>query len=262
LSLGKTNSRAAIGWRGFVIPLALLLVAELAAMAVHLKSDALARPSEILLAGVHALADGEILWWTVQTLAAAAAGLAVGAGVGLAAGLMLGLFPRLNRLMDFSVEAFRPIPAVALIPVALLVYGFGYPMEVALVAFSVLFPVLILTRGAVGSIEPCLLEVSRVLGLGFWARVFKIVVPAALPRIFVAFRYAVGVSLIVAVTVEISINPQGLGYAMIVAQSSLYPDRMFALLLWIGVVGWVLNAGLLWAQRRLFGPAAVLSGAT
>jgi len=82
------------------------------------------------------------------------------------------------------------------------------------------------------------------------------VLPAALPRIFVAFRLAAGIALIVAVTVEIAINPLGLGYAMMNAQQTLRPALMLALLVWIGLIGWGFNGLLLWMQNRLFGPAA------
>jgi NitT/TauT family transport system permease protein len=87
------------------------------------------------------------------------------------------------------------------------------------------------------------------------------VLPAALPRVFVAFRLCVGVALVVAVTVEIAANPQGLGYALMTAQQSLQPDLMFALLLWIGLLGWALSAALLALQRRGFRHSLPLGGA-
>ena len=79
------------------------------------------------------------------------------------------------------------------------------------------WPLLILTRAAVAGVEPRLMEVARALRLGLAARVFKIIVPAALPRIFVAFRLAAGIALIVAVTVEIAVNPLGLGEGIMTA---------------------------------------------
>jgi NitT/TauT family transport system permease protein len=97
------------------------------------------------------------------------------------------------------------------------------------------------------------MEVSRALGLSFPARVFKIVLPAALPRVFVGLRLAAAVALVIAVTVEITANPIGLGYGLIVAQESMKPDRMFVFLLWIGFLGWLVNAVLLRAQQRWFG---------
>jgi ABC-type nitrate/sulfonate/bicarbonate transport system permease component len=240
-------------WRGLVVPVSLLVLAEIAAVATHLESDALARPSEIIVAAVKALVDGSILLATAQTLWAAAAGLAIGIPIGFAAGVVLGLFPVVDRLMNFPVEALRPVPSIALIPVFMMVFGFGFRMESATVAFATVWPILILTRAAVAGIEPRLFEVSRILGFGLLARTWKIVLPAALPRLFVALRLAIGVALIVAVTVEITANPLGLGNAMMSAQQSLHPDLMLAHLLWLGLVGWGLNATLLWLQGRLFG---------
>jgi ABC-type nitrate/sulfonate/bicarbonate transport system permease component len=244
-------------WRGAVVPVTLLVLAEIYCVATNLQSDSLARPSDIAIAAVQALIDGEILRSTAQTLWAAAAGLGIGLGIGLSIGILLGLFAIFNDLMDFSIEAFRPIPSVALIPVAMLLMGFGYGMEISIVAFATTWPILILTRSAISGIEPRLIEVARALRFGLLARIWKIVLPAALPRIFVALRLAIGIALVVAVTVEISANPLGLGYAMMSAQQSLHPDLMFALLFWTGFVGWVLNAGLFQLERRFFGSAAV-----
>ena len=111
---------------------------------------------------------------------------------------------------------------------------------------------------AVSGVEPRLIEVARALRLSPWARIVKIVAPASLPRIFVAFRLAAGISLIVAVTVEIAVNPIGLGYGVMTAGQALRPELMLAYLFWIGLVGYGLNAVLVLAQGRLFGRAARL----
>jgi ABC-type nitrate/sulfonate/bicarbonate transport system permease component len=110
---------------------------------------------------------------------------------------------------------------------------------------------LILTRAAVSQVEPRLLEVSLVLGLSPWQRGWKIVLPAIVPRLFVALRLGVAVSLVVAVTVEIAANPNGMGYAMMIAQQSLDPALMLAWLGWIGVVGYAINLAALLLQQRV-----------
>jgi NitT/TauT family transport system permease protein len=102
------------------------------------------------------------------------------------------------------------------------------------------------------------MEVARVLRLSPGQSVRSIVIPAALPRIFVAGRLAAGIALIVAVTVEIAINPLGLGAGIMLAQQALRPDLMLAYLVWIGLLGYALNAGLMAAQRRLFGYAGAV----
>ena len=105
---------------------------------------------------------------------------------------------------------------------------------------------------AINLLAVALFDVARVLRLKPLARTLKIVLPAALPRIFVGFRLAAGIALTVAVTVEVSSNPLGLGYAMILAEQELHPDLMLAYLLWIGIIGWGLNFAIVSAQRRLF----------
>jgi ABC-type nitrate/sulfonate/bicarbonate transport system permease component len=245
-------------WRGLVIPVGLVVAAEVAARVTGWESSLLAAPSAIAVAFATAVTDGTLATATLQTLATSLGGLGIGAGLGLAIGILLGLVRTADRLMEFSIEAFRPIPAVAMIPIALLVFGFGFRMEIAIVAFAAFWPVLILSRSAVAGVEPRLIQVARALGFGMAARVWKIVLPAALPRIFVAFRLAAGIALIVAVTVEIAANPLGLGYNMMLAQQTLRPELMLALLVWLGIVGWGMNQALVWSQRRLFGPAAML----
>lgn len=246
--------------RGLVVPVALVLIAELAWVVSGTTSDSLAAPSAILLRMLGALADGSMLVATGETLRAAFGGLAIGVSIGLSLGLLRGTFGPVDELLDVTVEALRPIPSSALIPVTILIFGFGYGLEMTCVAISCTWTMLVLSRAAVIAVEPQLIEVGRVLRLGFLPRMTKIVLPAALPRIFVAFRLCTGLSLIVAVTTEITANPLGLGYQMMVAQQSLQPDLTIAYLVWIGFIGWGLNQLLVTAQRRLFGRVAMVGG--
>jgi NitT/TauT family transport system permease protein len=244
--------------KGLIVPVALVLLAEILARLHGISSDTLAAPSQIAVAAWDVLIDGSLFAMTRQTMLAVLGGLALGGGLGLVMAVLLGLIPALSRLLRYPIEAFRPIPSIAVLPIALMVFGFGYRLEISIVAFAAFWPNLIIGQAAIGGIEPRLLEVSRVLGLGFFGRVFKIVLPAALPRLFLAFRLAAAVSLVVAVTVEIAMNPQGLGYELMAAQNSLRPATMFAILLYIGLFGWGLNAVLLFAQKRLFGVAGAM----
>jgi sulfonate transport system permease protein len=232
-------------------PLALLALFEAYARAAAVGSDAVAPPSAALLAFGRAAADGSLLQATRFTLVSAAVGLLVGGSLGVLLGIALGLSKRAARFSSLSIEMLRPVPSVALIPLAMLVFGFGFRMEFAVVAFASFWPMLVLTQAAVAQVEPRLLEVSQVLALSATQRCFKIVLPAIVPRLFVALRLGVAVALVVAVTVEIAANPNGMGYAMMIAQQSLDPALMLAWLGWIGVVGFVINAGALWLQRQV-----------
>jgi NitT/TauT family transport system permease protein len=241
--------------QALALPVALVALAEIGARASG-PSDVLAPPSAIAIAFVGALADGSLIADTRDTLVGAFGGLAIGAAIGFVCGVLLGSAPMLDRLMELTIEVLRPIPSVAVIPIALVALGFGYGLEIAIVSFACVWPLLVLTRSAVRAVEPRLIEVARALKLSPLDRIVKIVAPAALPRVFVAFRLAASISLVVSVTVEIAVNPHGLGNGVMTAGQALRPDLMLAYLVWIGCVGFGLNAALVFAQKRLFGRAA------
>jgi ABC-type nitrate/sulfonate/bicarbonate transport system permease component len=240
--------------KAFLLPFALVALAEFGARAAG-PSDSIAPPSEVLAAFLDAVRDGSLVAATRDTLISAFGGLILGASLGLIFGLALGSLRTLDRLLELALELLRPIPSVAVIPIPLVALGFGYRLEIAIVAVACFWPLLILSRAAVRGIEPRLIEVARALRLSPLQEAIKIVAPAALPRIFLAFRLAAGISLVVAVTIEIAVNPQGLGYEAMVAGQALRPALMLANILWIGIVGYALNAALVIAQARLFGEA-------
>lgn len=234
-----------------VFPALLLGALELWARTAGRGSDAIAPPTAALKALAGAATDGSLWSATAFTLGCAALGLLIGALGGLLLGTLLGLSRRAARAAYLSVEVARPIPSVALIPLAMLVFGFGLRMEVSVVAFACLWPMLVLTQAAVQQVEPRLLEVARALQLSPWQRFVWIIGPAIVPRLFVALRLGVAIALVVAVTVEIAANPNGMGYAMMIAQQSLDPALMLGWLAWIGAVGYAINAGASALQQQV-----------
>ena len=236
---------------GLLFPAVLLAAWEILARLGVLHADAFSRISLIVPAAFEGLTDGTIWLRTYETLSAAIFGWAIAAAIGIPLGLMLGLIRPLERLMSASIEAMRPVPSAALIPIVLLIFGFSLEMGAAVSAFACVWPVLIVTTGAVRGIEPRLLEVGRALGYGALARIWRFALPAALPGIAVGLRIAFGIAIVVTVTVEIAANPRGLGYAMITAQQSLRVETMYAYLFWIGLVGWLINLGMTRTERRL-----------
>lgn len=244
--------RALPAW---LVPLALLGAVEVAMRGTGIQSDGLALPSQVAIALVELIGDGEIFLRTAETIGSIAVGVPIGGALGLLLGVWLGLSPQAARLAALSIELFRPIPPVAVIPLAMLIYGIGIRMEAAIIAFACFWPMLLLTRDAVIGVEPRLIEVARLLGLPRRKQITKIALPAAVPRIFTALRLTLGIALIVAVTTEIAANPLGLGYAIISAGLTLRPEAMYAFLIWLAMLGWLLNAGLIALHRRLFGAA-------
>lgn len=237
--------------RGAAAPLVLLALLEWYARGPGKSSDALAPPTAAVLAFGRAVADGSLLQATGFTLWSAFVGLAIGFIGGTLVGIWLGLSDRAGRWSFLTVEVLRPIPSVALIPLAMLVFGFGVRLESSVVAFAVFWPMLVLGQAAAKQVDPRLLEVADALGLSASARLTKIVLPSMVPRLFVALRLGVSIALVVAVTVEIAANPHGMGYAIMVSQQSLDPALMLAWLFWIALVGYAVNALALWLQQRV-----------
>ena len=237
--------------RALTVPLVLLALLEAWARSVGAGSDTLAPPSAAASALLAALSGPDLWQATGFTLSAAGLGLALGAAGGMALGIPMGLLPGLARVGFLSVEVLRPVPSVALIPLAMLVFGFGLRMEVSVVAFATFWPILVLAQAAARQVEPQLLEVAAALELSPWARLRQVILPAMVPRLFVALRLGVAIALVVAVTVEIAANPNGMGYAIMIAQQSFDPPMMLAWLFWIGLVGYAINALALALQRRV-----------
>lgn len=240
------------GLRRVALPLLLLALFELVARrAVALGSEVLAPPSAALQAMWGAALDGSLWSATAFTLGSVALGLFIGGGLGTLAGLHLGLFPRAARASFLSVELLRSLPTVALLPLFMLVFGFGLPLQVCLVAAGSFWPPLILVQGAVRQVDPQLLDLARLLQLSGAARLTKVVLPATVPRLVTALRLGLAFSLQIAVTVEIAGNPHGMGYAMLLAEQTLAPALMIGWLGWIGLIGLLFNTALLRLQRAL-----------
>jgi sulfonate transport system permease protein len=227
--------------RPVAFPFALLAALEWWARTVGRGSDAVAPPSAALMALAGAAGDGTLWQATAFTLTSAALGLLMAGVLGVLCGTLLGLSPRISRWTFLSVEVLRPVPSVALIPLSLLVFGFGLRMELAVIAFACFWPMLVLAQAAARQVEPQLLEVAQSLELSALQRYQSIILPAMLPRLFVALRLGVAIALVVAVTVEIAANPHGMGYALVIAQQSLDPALMMAWLIWIGCIGFIVN---------------------
>lgn len=248
----REAGRAFRVWRATALPLLLLgLFEALARRAAAQGSELLAPPSAGLRALLGAALNGSLWPATGFTLGTAALGLLIGAGLGTLAGIGLGLSPRASRASFLSIELLRPLPSLALLPLVLLLFGFGATLEVSLVAFSAFWSQLLLVQAAVRQVDPQLLELGRLLGLSAPRRIRLIVLPAIAPRLLTAVRMGMGFSLALALTVEIAGNPEGMGFAMLMAQQSLDPALMIGWLIWIGAIGVLLNAGMLRLQRAL-----------
>ena len=149
-------------------------------------------PLDVVRAGWEAGRTGEL--WTnlgVSTLRALA-GFVVGGGIGFALGLANGLSRLSERLTDTSVQMVRNVPHLSLIPLVILWFGIGEEAKLFLVALGVFFPIYANTLHGIRSVDPGLVEMGRVYGMSRTELFTRVVLPGALPSIFVGLRYAPG----------------------------------------------------------------------
>jgi ABC-type nitrate/sulfonate/bicarbonate transport system permease component len=210
-------------------------------------------PSEIAEAARGAVFGGELVGRTVHTVGVTLLGWSIASVVGLALGVLLGLSPTAYRYSMTSFEVTRAIPPITLVPAALLIFGFSLKMELVLVIFGGIWPVLLNTIGGIRSIKPELRDVATMLRLSRTATVQKLVLPAAIPSVMVGLRLALSLCLVLAIVAEIVGNPAGLGNGLISARQALQPELMFVYVVAAGLLGVVLNAAL-GAVARLFLP--------
>ncbi|WP_305783576.1 ABC transporter permease [Symbioplanes lichenis] len=191
-------------------------------------------------------------FWTAvgDTLVAWAIGLAVAVTAGVAAGLLVGAVPVLRAWTASTIEFLRPIPSVALIPLAVLLYGTGLGSSLLLIVYAAFWQVLVQVLYGVADVDPVADETARSFRFSPWARVRHVLWPTALPYVFTGIRLAAAVALVLAVTAELVIGSPGLGAVIAVAQSSGAVPVMYAMIVVTGVLGVLINVGARLAERR------------
>lgn len=210
-------------------------------------------PSEIAVAARQAVADGELVGPTLHTVGVTLLGWVIASVIGVGLGLALGLSETAYRYSMTSFEVTRAIPPITFVPAALLIFGFSLRMELLLVVFGGVWPVLVNTIGGVHAVPSELREVSTMLRLNRVAAVRKIVIPAALPSVVVGLRLALSLCLVLAIVAEIVGNPEGIGNGLIRARQALQPALMFVYVIVAGLLGVALNT-LFQAATNLFLP--------
>jgi sulfonate transport system permease protein len=206
----------------------------------------------VIARGLAGMVGGAEMWEEIgHTLLATLLGWLIACGAGTAIGVVLGLSPKARRYTLASVEMLRPLPGIAFVPVALLLFGFSIQMELLVIVAPVIWPALINSMGGVMAVSERLTEVAQTLRLSTLKTISTILLPAAAPAILVGARLALTLSLIMAVAAEMIGNPVGLGYAVVREQQAMHPDRMFGYVLIMGALGIALDACLRGVARLL-----------
>ncbi|MCC2033176.1 ABC transporter permease [Microbacterium allomyrinae] len=177
-------------------------------------------------------------------------GFVIGSAVGIGFGAAIGRSRALREVSDPIVEFLRAIPATATLPLFIILMGGEDAMRVAFIAYGTMWFVLINTARGVASVHPTLIDMGHIFRLPKAVVLFKIVLPAASPKIFAGLRIALTAALLLAVVSELLVATNGIGYRLVQAQASFNLVQMWAWMVALAVLGFLLNAVLEAVERR------------
>ena len=211
----------------------------------------LSDPSSVAAAFVDMVKDGSLGHALASSLAVLGLGFLFGAAAGVLIGLAAGRSDMVSALIDLPVSALYAVPAVALVPVIVLWFGFAVTAKTVVVFLFVIFPVLINTTRGVREVDPELLEVARSFCSSERRMWFDLILPSALPFIVTGLRLAIGRALIGVIIAEYYTSLSGLGDLITTYASNFQTARMFVPIVVIALLGVVFTALLELAERRL-----------
>lgn len=207
--------------------------------------------SKVLVTLVNYL--GQASFWTDvgQTMLAWALGLAIATVGAIVLGLLIGSSVFLRKATHSTIEFLRPIPSVALIPLAVLLFGVKLESSLLLVIYASFWQVLLQVLYGVADVDIVADNTARSYGLGWLARVRYVVWPTTLPYLMTGIRLASAVALILAITAELIIGSPGLGKQIGLTQSGGAVPEMYALIVATGMIGVVINVGVRLVEKRV-----------
>ena len=237
MRLAQTSPKWAPALTQWALPVAIIAVWQALSSAGFIPSRVLPAPSDVVAAGWRLLLSGELVRNIWVSFWRAVTGFAVGGGIGFVLGLANGLSRRSERIFDGTLQMVRNIPHLALIPLVILWFGIDEEAKLFLVALGVFFPIYINTQHGVRTVDPQLVEMGRTYGMSESTLFRCVILPGALPSIFVGVRYALGImwlTLIVAETISAS---SGIGYMAMQAREFLLVDVVVLSILIYALLG-------------------------
>ena len=244
----KTRPRRAI--LGVVGILGFFAIWEIAVRTGLADARFLPPPTEVLPQFFNILTFPDF-WVSIgHTMLAWSLGLAIALVAGTVLGILIGLSPFMRRATHSTIELLRPIPSVALIPLAVLLFGVKIESSLMLIIYAAFWQILIQMLYGVADVDQVAMSTGRSYGMSKWQRVRYIVFPTTLPYLITGLRLAASVALILAVTAELLIGSKGIGLEIARAQSGGQYVTMYALILATGMLGIVINIGARMLERR------------
>jgi sulfonate transport system permease protein len=238
-------------WTGWLLPLGLLVAWQVGASTGLISSTVLPDPIDIGRAGYRLTLSGELPQNMGVSALRALAGLVVGGGIGLTFGFANGLSRWSDAFTDTTLQMVRNVPHLALIPLVILWFGIDESAKLFLVALGVFFPVYLNTLHGIRSVDPQLIEMGRSYGMTPYGLFRRVILPGALPSIFVGLRYALGITWLTLIVAETIAAQSGIGYMAMQAREFMQTDVVVLAILIYALLGKLADTSVRYLERRL-----------
>jgi sulfonate transport system permease protein len=237
--LSKGTLYAVLSW---IVPAIVVLLWEASARIGLIEPQVLPAPSRVFDTAVNLARDGGLFVHLGVSLLRAAVGFVIGGAIGLALGVLVGFSRLAQALLDRSIQMVRAIPFLAMLPLVIVWFGVGEVAKIFLVALAVLFPIYINTVLGIRQIDPKLMELAKVIGLGRSAIVRRIILPGAMPSILTGVRYALAHAWLALVIAETLATTQGVGFLAMDAREFLNTNVILLTMIIYAIIGVVADA--------------------
>jgi len=208
-------------------------------------------PSVIAQRTFEVIASGAFLEPLSTTLYLLFTAYFAASAIAIVVGLAMGRFVAIYNLLEPLIEIIRPLPKPALLPLAILFLGLGDAMKLTIVGLAIFFPVLINTMQGARGVDPILIDTARTFGIGRFALLKKVILPASTPLILVGMRVSLALGLILVVLTEMMAGTGGLGFLIVDMQRAFRVADMYAWLVILAVLGYALNALFVRLERQV-----------
>lgn len=220
--------------------------------ALHIFPEAIfPTPWSVLVAARDLYREGLLFSDLFDSLSRACVGFAIGATLGMAVGLLTGRTQVIRALLNPFLTILRPIPAIALVPVAIVWFGIGEGSKYFVISYTVFLTVWFNTHHGMEYVPDLYIRASRSLGASRLREFFGVVIPAAAPHIVAGIRLGVALAFLSLVAAELTGASSGIGYRLQEARQYIRTDQMFALLIELGVLGAVIDLAFAKLGRRI-----------
>lgn len=234
----------------WVIPILFLIGWQFFSAAEIVSTQLVPSPITVLKSGFQLIVSGELLYHMQGSLARALGGLLIGGGIGFILGITNGLSRFSHQFTDTSLQMIRNVPNLALIPLVIIWFGIDEGAKIFLVAISVMFPVYINTLHGIRNIDAGFIEMGRMYGLKGWSLFKEILLPGALPSIFVGLRYALGIMWLTLIVAETIATTRGVGYLAMTAQQFMQSDIIIITIILYALFGKMADLLARWGEKK------------